>query len=519
MRLVPTTASLGLVTLALLGSGTTASAHAQPLGGFSGHADIGAVGTRGTATYDTLRQTFSVSGSGRNVWGTADEMHLVWKRMTGDFILSTRARFVGAGGDPHRKIGWTARASLAPSAAHVSAALHGDGLAALQFRRAAGAETEESRSPVTGADVVVLERRGSRWIMSVAKHGDTLVTTEVAEVALPDTVHVGIFVCAHACTEGGECDAARTERAVFSNVRVTVPVREGYVAYREYIGSRMEILDVATGDATVVHRHTGSFQAPNWTTDGGALIHNQDGRLWRFDLATRTTREIPLGFADRNNNDHVLSFDGKTLAISHHSAADSGHSIVYTVPVEGGTPARVTAKGPSYLHGWSPDGRFLVYTGLRGGAYDVYRIPVAGGHEVRLTTAPGLDDGPEYSPDGRWIWFNSSRTGRMQIWRMRPDGRQQEQVTDDHFNNWFPHVSPDGRWIAYLSFPPPPEVRADDHPFYKRVTLRLMPADGSAPPRVIAYLYGGQGSINVPSWSPDSKRLAFVSNTGEGGLP
>jgi hypothetical protein len=441
------------------------------------------------------------------MWNDRDDFHFVWKRMTGNFILSTRARFIGAGVEAHRKIGWTIRPSLEANSPHVTAALHGDGLASLQFRRTTGGTTEEAKSRdslPSPYKVVQLERRDGVYLMSVARFGDTLVTQELTGVSLPDTVYVGLFVCAHNDTV--------VERAAFSNVRITTPARKDLVPYREYIGSNLEILDIATGNATIVHQYRGSFQAPNWTPDDKALIYAQEGLLYRFDLSSRTAEAINTGFATRNNNDHVLSFDGRMIGISHHAVEDSGVSIVYTVPTTGGTPKRITAKGPSYFHGWSPDGRWLAYTGQRNGDYDVYKIPSTGGDEIRLTSAPGLDDGPEYTPDGAYIYFNSVRSGRMQIWRMRPDGTEQQQITKDGFNNWFPHISPDGKWIVYIAFPAPPEVAANDHPFYKHVTLRLMPI-GGGPARVIAYLYGGQGTMNVPSWSPDGTRLAFVSNS------
>ena len=477
----------------------------SPVGIFDAQTDVGRVKNAGSVSYDSQRQSFLVAGSGQNMWNDRDDFHFVWKRMTGNFILSTRARFVGAGVEAHRKIGWTIRPSLEPNSAHVTAALHGDGLASLQFRRTTGAITEEekSRDSLPDADAVIqLERRDSVYVMSIAQFGDTLVTRELSGVSLPDTVYVGVFVCAHNDTI--------VEQATFSNVRITTPAKRDLVPYRDYLGSNLEILDFATGNATIVHRYRGSFQAPNWTHDGKALIYAQEGRLYRFDLSSRSAAAINTGFATRNNNDHVLTFDGRMLAISHHAVEDSGASIIYTRPATGGTPKRVTAKGPSYLHGWSPDGRWLVYTGIRGDELDVYKILVTGGSEIRLTSAPGLDDGPEFTPDGAYIYFNSSRSGRMQIWRMRPDGSGQEQITSDGFNNWFPHISPDGKWIAYLAFPP--DVDKDDHPFYKHVLLKLMPVGGGAA-RVIAYVYGGQGTINVPSWSPDGTRLAFVSNS------
>ena len=476
------------------------------IGVFDGQTDVGRA-RPGAATYDVRTQTYTISGSGQNMWADHDDFHFVWKRLSGNFILSTRARFVGKRGDPHRKIGWTIRSSLDAQSPHVTAALHGNGLTSLQYRRTPGAITEEdkSRDSLPNADAVVqLERRDGAYILSVAQFGDTLASQTLSGVPLPDTVYVGLYVCSH--------NDAVVERATFGNVRITVPAAATLVPYRDYLGSNLEILDVASGNATIVHRYRGSFQAPNWTPDGKALIYVQEGKLYSFDVASGRETPINTGFATRNNNDHVLSFDGRMLGISNHAPEDSGASIVYTVPVTGGTPRRITARGPSYLHGWSPDGRWLVFTGQRNGDFDVYKIPAAGGEEIRLTSTPGLDDGPEYSPDGRYVYFNSARTGRMQLWRMRPDGSGQEQVTNDGFNNWFPHLSPDGRWIAFISFPPPPDVAADDHPFYKHVLLRLMPV-GGGPARVIAYLYGGQGTINVPSWSPDGKRLAFVSNS------
>ncbi len=493
-----------LLTLTLGGAVFTNGLGAQDsVGVFTAHTSVGRAS--GHASYEPRQQQYVVAGSGQNMWGTRDDFHFVWKRMAGNFLLSTRARFIGAGVEEHRKLGWTIRPTLDTSGAHVTAALHGDGLMSLQFRRAPGGLTEEAKSATSlpNADAVIqLERRDGVYHMAVAPFGDTLVRQSLTGFTLPDTVYVGLFVCAHNDTV--------TERATFSNVRITTPAPASFVPYRDYIGSTLEILDVATGNATIVHQYRGSFQAPNWTHDGKALIYAQEGRLYRFDLSSRRATAINTGFATSNNNDHVLSFDGRMMGISHHAAEDGGASIVYTLPATGGTPSRVTAKGPSYLHGWSPDGRWLVYTGQRGDELDVYKIPVTGGEEIRLTTAPGLDDGPEYTPDGAYIYFNSSRSGRMQIWRMRPDGDGQEQITNDGFNNWFPHISPDGHWIVYLAFPP--DVAPDDHPFYQHVLLRRMPIAGG-PARVIAYVYGGQGTINVPSWAPDGTRLAFVSNS------
>ena len=236
------------------------------------------------------------------------------------------------------------------------------------------------------------------------------------------------------------------------------------------------------------------------------------GRLNRFDLATRKSSLLNTDPNNQNNNDHVLSFDGTMLGISDQSASHGGSSCIFTLPSQGGTPKRITTLTPSYLHGWSPDAKWLVFTGGRANKYDIYKTASDGSSgEIRLTDSPGLNDGPEFTPDGTFIYFNSSRTGKMQIWRMKPDGTEQEQITHDQYNNWFPHVSPDGKWIVIISFPE--DIQPTEHPYYKQCYLRLLPIGGGTP-RVIAYVYGGQGTINVPSWSPDSRRIAFVSNTG-----
>jgi dipeptidyl aminopeptidase/acylaminoacyl peptidase len=470
-------------------------------GELTSRADVGRVRHAGSTTYDSTTSTYVLAGSGANVWADRDAFHFASRRMKGDFILSARGALIGTGVDPHRKIGWMIRTALDSASPHVSAAVHGDGLTSLQFRRTARGATEEVVAPITHADVIQLERRGTTYIMSVARQGDTLASVQTTNVALGDDVHVGLFITAHNDTV--------VERGRFDNVRLTVPAKPNFVPYRDYIGGNVEILEVGTGVRRIVHRSTAALQAPNWTVDGKALIYNENGRLYRFDLATGTPTVINTGFAIRNNNDHVLSFDGRQLGISHHAEEEGGKSIVYTLPVEGGTPKRVTPIGPSYLHGWSPDARYLVYTGVRGPRTDIYRISVDGGAELQLTREAGLNDGSEYARDGR-IYFNSTRSGTMQLWRMQGDGTGQTQLTRDGFNNWFPHVSPDGRSIVFLSYMP--DVPPADHPWYKPVYLRQMPIGGGAA-RVIAYVYGGQGTINVPSWSPDGRFVAFVSNT------
>jgi Tol biopolymer transport system component len=320
-------------------------------------------------------------------------------------------------------------------------------------------------------------------------------------------VRVGLFIA----SEGQEV----VHEAKFYNVRIDKPVPDGYDPGAEgWLGCRMEILDVENGKRRVIYEKDDRFEAPNWMPGGEKLLFNMDGSLYTIPVVGGKPEKFNTGFADKLNNDHGISFNGQMIAISHH-VEDKG-SMVYTVPIQGGTPELVTEKGPSYWHGWAPNNEEVVYVATREGnpTYDIYKKSINGGEEVALTNTEEGEhvDGCEYSPDGEYIYYNGSSSGTMQIWRMKPDGSDKEQLTFDERNDWFPHISPDGKWIAYISFPSTIPVNA--HPSFKRVTLNLMPTSGGAP-KVIAYLYGGQGSINVPSWSPDSRYLAFVSNSGK----
>ena len=507
MRRVCLLMSTLLISLVLLG-GVAAAFQPTPVGLFDGTGDVGAVKHEGAVVYNPVQQTYTISGAGTNIWAHHDEFQFAWKEIAGDFILTADMELQGEGVDPHRKIGWMIRTSLEDDSAYVDVAVHGDGLTSMQYRADKGGDTEELRSTVKAPNVVQLERRAGRFYMSVAKRGEAFTVSELVTVELPFKVYVGLFVCSH--------NADEVETARFSNVRITRPAPFGLKQYSQYIGSRLEVMDVTTGHRRVLHTVADSLQAPNWSRDGKALIYNRNGKLYRFDLASKAIEEINTDFADNNNNDHVISTDGKRIAISHHSKDHNGDSHIYVLPIEGGTPRLVTKRGPSYLHGWSPDDQWLVYTGGRDGGWDIYKTRADGsGDEVRLTTHGSLQDGSEFAPDGNRIFYTSSQTGAMEVWDMKPDGSDHRQITNDRMNSWFPHPSPDGSKIVILSFGS--ELAANDHPFYEPVTLRLIDmenvAKGEVKPKIIAYLYGGQGTINVPSWSPDGKSIAFVSNS------
>jgi TolB protein len=274
----------------------------------------------------------------------------------------------------------------------------------------------------------------------------------------------------------------------------------------ENISSELVLLNVKTGEEKSILKEQRHFEAPNWSRDGKFLIINAAGFLEKIDLKGNKLGQLFPDQISRANNDHGISFDGKSLIISKSVPGQS--SQVFIMPMDGSSPPKLlTEKYPSYWHGISPDGKTLVYCAERNGAWDIYAIPSFGGAEVRLTDVEGLDDGPEYSYDGKWIYFNSNRTGRMHAYRMKPDGSGAEQLTNDDLDNWFPHPSPDNKSAVIISYL---EDQKGSHPFGKDVKLRLVDVEKKTTKDLTPVFYGGQGTINVHSWSPDGDWIAFV---------
>jgi len=488
--------------LAALAFSVGVSAQNSPIGAFESHGDVGDNPKAGSAEFNASTGEYRITGGGHNMWEKVDAFHFVWKKMSGDINLMADVHFEGTGKENHRKAVLMIRQSLDASSAYADVALHGDGLTSLQYRPTAGVDTQEVQSELKGPVRIRIERRGNRFVMRVGKPGERLTAAAPVTVDLQDPVYVGIGVCSH--------DESVLETAVFSNVTVETPQP------RAQIRSKISVYDLGDKSTRVVYTADKLFEAPNWSHDGKSLIANSGGDLYRIPLDGGEPQKIEIAAKGFDcNNDHSFSPGEKLLAMSC-SSPSSEESQVYITPLDGSAPRLMTPKFPSYFHGWSPDGKWLAFVGQRNGNYSLFRVPVGGGEEQRLTSKKSYDDGPDYSPDGKWIYFNSDRSGSWDIWRMPAEGagpgdKKAQRVTSDELEDWFPHPSPDGKWLVFLSFP----HGTKGHDERTNIQFRMIPLPGkklqAAKPEKILDLFGGQGTINVNSWSPDSKKFAFVA--------
>ena len=483
------------------GNGTRArqagATAATPAGTFDSHGDVGTVLHPGSVEYDSAKRSYTIAGSGENIWLGSDAFQFAWKKLSGDITLTADITFLGKGVNEHRKAVLMIRQNLDADSPYVDVALHGSGLTSLQYREEKGAATHEIQADISAPKRLRIEKRGAYFSMWLAdEKGEFHLASGSTRIALKEPFYAGIGVCSH--------DQDVVEKAVFSNVELK-PAEPAATAAASTLYSALEIITVASTDRRAIYVAPERFEAPNWMPDGKNLLFNRNGRIEKIAVAGGIPQILDTGFATRCNNDHGISPDGTQLVISDNSQEEH-RSLVYILPLGGGAPRRITQKSPSYWHGWSPDGKTLAFVGERNGDFDIYAIPAAGGEEKQLTTAKGLDDGPEYSPHGNYIYFNSERTGHMQIWRMRADGSEQEQITFGEGNDWFPHISPDGEKMVFLTY----DASVKGHPENKDVMLRMMTLKDKKI-TVLAKLFGGQGTMNVPSWSPDGKQFAFVS--------
>jgi type 1 glutamine amidotransferase len=471
----------------------------ESLGIFEGQSDVGSVTPAGSLVYDPLTRTYTIAAAGANLWSTIDAFHFVWKKMSGDVSLTADIDFPIKTGNPnpHRKALLMFRQSLDADGVYADAAQHGSGLTALQSRHAVGATTHDIELNISSPKKLRLEKRGDTITMFLSMGSEPIhqVGSSI-KLHFNEPFYVGLGVCSH--------DAKVVEKAVFSNVELkALPP-----AKPDNLELYSALQTVGTGDNSrreMVYTTRGRFEAPNWTKDGKTLLFNQDGKIMKIPVDGGTPDAINVGAATRCNGSHGLSPDGKWLAISC-SMPDKPESRIYIVPSDGGTPRLITEHPNSYWHSWSPDGKTILFSRPDHGSLNIYAIAAEGGEERALTTGDGISDDPDYSPDGKYIYFNSNRSGNMQIWRMRPDGSSPEQVTSDDLVNWTPHISPDGKSMVFLSY----EKGVTGHPANKDVALRIMSMEDKKV-AVLVNIVGGAGTINVPSWAPDSHHLAFVS--------
>ena len=486
------------------------------IGDFKNTMNIGDSPNKNSILYNKELQFYTFKNTHITKTDGKNNSTYLYNKMDNNFILTANFKFIGNYDTSNAKVGWMIRKSSEEKNIYASAFISENKSTSFQWKKSKeelieSSNRKQSKNLQDNFEILQLERIDNTLIFRAARFGEPL--QEISSQTfkdLPDSILTGLFF---SCSNSDTITKAKVW-----NVRIDHPVADNYKSNKEgYLGCRLEILDPFNGNRKVIYEKPDRFEAPNWMPDGNKLLFNMKGLLYKIPIKGGDLEILNTGFANQNNNDHGISFNGKLLAISHHrNGLPAGGSTVYTLPIEGGEPKLVTADTPSYWHGWAPNNKEVVYVAQRnkGDIYNIYRASIKDGKETQLTHfTSGHVDGPEYSPDGKFIYYNGTESGTMQLWRMNPDGSNREQITFDKWNNWFPHISPDGKWILFLSFPS--DIPVKSHPSYKRVMLRIMSTKKGSKSKVVAYLYGGQGTINVPSWSPDSKYVAFISNSGK----
>lgn len=480
------------------------------------HQDIGLAQKPGTARY--AAGVFILQGT-MDLWGTNDGAHIAFQPWHGDAELVARVTAMdNPGGVAHAKASLCIRESTAAGSRHVTMCvtptdgtqfIYRDQTDVKATRIFADAEAQKSSVPKGQFPCwLKVVRRGNVFTGYESPDGEKWQSSGPITLDLAADTVIGLAASSH------KTNILTT--ATFDHVTLSQPPASAPPKSSIKRVSQMMTIGVDGSDKRVVYMTRDRIEAPNWSPDGKWLLYNSKGLLWRIrsDGSSKAPEQIPTGGVKGANNDHVISPDGQTI---YFTAV--GH--LYAVPFEGGQPRRISndqapeRKFKYFLHGVSPDGKTISYVGVEAvgddawGRMDLYTIPAAGGSDTRLTNIPRPNDGPEYSLDGKWIYFNSEIhaevPGHSQCFRMAPDGTGIEQLTHDERVNWFPHISPDGNWIVYISFPP----GTIKHPTDKDIILRRMKPDGREQSDIISF-NGGQGTINVNSWSPDSKHFAFV---------
>ena len=478
------------------------------VGIFEGESDIGTLLHPGASEYDSAKKTYTLTSGGENMWAAEDDFHFVWKKVTGDITFSADIAFATTTGNPHKKGVLMVRRTLDNDSDYVDAALHLAGLTSLQSRDQKGATTREVQSWLSSPKRLRLEKRGSYFFLFVAgDDGVFHLSGGSMKLALDGPFYVGLGACAH--------DKDAVEKVVFSNVDLAAASALG----SPKLFSTLEAVPVQSTDRRSVYVTEGKIESPNWTRDGSELLFDANGHIMKIAAKGGTPEAVDTGRLDHLGSHHGISPDGTMLALTEESK--KGKATIYVMPLGGGKLRPVTKLVPSWWQGWSPDGKTLLFTGIRkdvalevapvpglGGkgkdSYGILTIPAAGGEETALHAGDG--DNPVYSADGKYIYFDSVRGGSRQVWRMLADGTKPEPVTNDEFVNWHPHASPDGQQLAFLSC----DRSMAGNSGAKDIQVRSMAlADRTI--RVIANISGGDGTFDSAPWSADSKTLSFVS--------